>query len=81
MKHVMIRYKANPITQPRTRSSSAPSMTSRPDGLRYATFLPPDGVSFIHLAETDDAREAPSSVQAFQRFQEGIGDRCEEARS
>jgi hypothetical protein len=52
---------------------------TRPDGLRYATFQLPDGVSFVHLAETEDGRNPLSGVRAFQQFQEGIDERCDEA--
>ena len=51
---------------------------TEPAGLRYATFCLDDGVSFVHLSsvETDDGRNPLSDVEAFARFQDGIGDRC-----
>jgi hypothetical protein len=54
-------------------------LRTRPDGLRYATFQLPDGVSFLHLAEIEDGRDPLASVQAFQHFRRGIADRCKEA--
>ena len=51
--------------------------TAEPDGLSYATFKLPDGVTFIHVAQHDDPNPLPG-VAAFQRFQEGIQERCEE---
>jgi hypothetical protein len=51
---------------------------TEPDGLRYTTFRLDDGVSFVHLAETEDGRSPLSDVAAFARFQEGIADRCDE---
>ena len=52
-----------------------------PAGLRYGTFQLDDGVSFVHLAsiETGDGVNPLSASQAFGRFQENIGDRCDEA--
>jgi hypothetical protein len=54
---------------------------TRPAGLHYATFALEDGVSFVHLSahEGDDGRNPLTEVEAFARFQEGIGDRCEQA--
>jgi hypothetical protein len=43
-----------------------------PEGFRYATFR--DGREFVHVATGDFAL---GSVAAFQRFQEGIAERCE----
>jgi hypothetical protein len=52
---------------------------TEPPGLRYATFQLPDGVSFIHLASTEDGQRPLSQVEAFRQFQENIADRCDEA--
>jgi len=51
-----------------------------PAGLRYATFRLADGVSFMHLAvtETDDGRNPLLDLEAFARFQQAIGERCEQ---
>ena len=53
---------------------------AQPSRLRYATFRLDDGVTFVHMAsvETEDGRTPLSDVEAFQRFQENIGERCEE---
>ncbi len=50
-----------------------------PDGLRYASFVQPDGVSFVHIAsiETEDGTNPLSQSTAFGEFQKGIKDRCE----
>ena len=51
-----------------------------PDGLRYATLVLEDGVSFVHLAShVEDDGGRLTELAAFKRFQEGLGDRCEEA--
>lgn len=49
-----------------------------PGGLRYATFKLDDGVSFVHLAETEDGQNPLPDMQAFKDFQAAIGERCEE---
>ena len=51
---------------------------TQPAGLHYATFALQDGVSFVHLSciDTEDGRNPLSDVEAFARFQDGIGDRC-----
>ncbi|MGI8475276.1 MAG: hypothetical protein ACR2OO_02715 [Thermomicrobiales bacterium] len=52
-----------------------------PAGLRYATFVQEDGVSFVHLAmmETGEGQENPLMASpAFRTFLEGPGDRCVE---
>jgi hypothetical protein len=51
----------------------------RPDGLHYATFQLPDGVSFMHLVvETDQPGRILGEIAAFQAFQANIEDRCDE---
>jgi hypothetical protein len=50
---------------------------AHPEGLRYATFKIDDGVTFIHLATHGDENPL-QHVEAFQRFQQGIRDRCDE---
>src|SRR5262249_60429734 len=50
---------------------------NRPEGLSYATFKLPDGVTFVHVARHATDNPLPKTA-AFQRFQAGIRDRCEE---
>ena len=51
-----------------------------PAGIRYATFVLDDGVSFVHVAsnETEDGQNPLMKVEAFRAFQDGIKQRCEE---
>jgi hypothetical protein len=49
-----------------------------PDGFHYATFKLMDGVTFIHLAAHRGADNPLRRIEAFQRFQEGIADRCDQ---
>jgi hypothetical protein len=52
----------------------------QPDGIRYATFVQEDGVSFVHvfLAESEEAAAALPRLEAFRRFQAGVRERCAE---
>jgi len=50
-----------------------------PEGVRYATFVAEDGVTFFHIASFDSGVENPlPQMDAFKAFQKGLGDRCEE---
>jgi hypothetical protein len=85
MKRVMVRYKVKPDrateNEELVRAVYDELQRTAPAGLRYATFLLDDGVSFVHLAsiETVDGRSPLSDVKAFRQFQEEIGERCDEA--
>jgi hypothetical protein len=80
----MVRYKVKPDradeNEALVRAVYDELRRTEPAGLRYATFCLDDGVSFVHLSsvETDDGRNPLADVEAFARFQEGIGERCEE---
>jgi hypothetical protein len=51
----------------------------QPPGFRYATFVLADGLTFVHVAITEDGHSAPlPQLAAFQRFREGLADRCDE---
>jgi hypothetical protein len=50
-----------------------------PPGFRYATFVLGDGVTFTHVAFTEEGHSAPlPRLAAFKRFLEGIAERCDE---
>ena len=53
---------------------------SSPAGLRYASFVLEDGVSFVHIAfiETDDGENPLASLPEFQAFVKDIAARCDE---
>ena len=52
---------------------------SKPSGFDYSTYKLEDGVSFMHIAHLEDKAKGPlSGIKAFQEFQQGIKDRCEE---
>ena len=51
----------------------------RPEGLHYATFKLPDGVSFMHIVvDTDEPGRILNKLEAFQAFSAEIADRCDE---
>jgi len=51
----------------------------RPEGLHYATFKLPDGVSFMHVVfETDQPGGILGKIDAFKAFTAEIEGRCEE---
>jgi hypothetical protein len=82
MRQVMVRYR---VTAERAAENEAlvravydELAATEPGGLRYATFKLDDGVSFLHIAETEDGQNPLSEVTAFREFQAGIADRCDE---
>jgi hypothetical protein len=83
MRNVMVRYRVKPDQVDRNvelvRAVYEELHRSEPDGIRYATFQLEDGVSFVHFAiQAGDGPTPLSRVEAFQRFQEGIRERCDE---
>jgi hypothetical protein len=46
-----------------------------PDGLRYAAFQLADGVTFVHVVTVEGESDPLASIEAFGRFQKGIGER------
>ena len=81
MKRIMVRYRVKPdqvaANEQLVRDVYDELARTRPDGLRYGTFKLDDGVSFVHLAVHGEENPL-RRVEAFQRFQQGIGDRCDE---
>jgi len=80
MPQVMVRYRVHrdrvAENEELVRDVYAELASTEPEGLRYATFRLPDGVTFVHVAEHGDDNPLPR-VAAFQRFQEGIRERRE----
>jgi hypothetical protein len=78
----MVRYKVKPDRAEENaqlvRAVYDELHRTEPAGLRYATFQLEDGVSFVHIASTEDGQNPLSQVEAFARFQDGIADRCDE---
>ena len=82
MRQVMVRYRVKPgevaENERLVRDVYAELADRQPEGLRYATFKLDDGVSFVHLATQAGEHNPLAEVEAFGRFQAGIGDRCDE---
>ena len=83
MKTVMVRYKVKAARVEENRGHIervfAALAQSRPQGLRYAAFCLPDGVSFVHLAAVDGGGENPlQATPEFQAFVADIRARCDE---
>jgi hypothetical protein len=83
MRQVMVRYRVKPErveeNEELVRAVYDELRRTKPAGLRYTTFKLDDGVSFVHLAFTEDARSPLSNVKAFEEFQKDIRDRTDEA--
>jgi hypothetical protein len=81
MRRIMVRYKVKPdqvaANERLVRDVYDELDRTQPEGLRYGTFRLDDGVSFVHLA-VHGTENPLQRVEAFQRFQEGIRDRCDE---
>ena len=81
MPEVMVRYRVRPDrvaeNEELVRAVYDELAASKPAGLHYATFRLADGVTFVHVAQHDEDNPL-QTVAAFQRFQEGIRDRCDE---
>jgi hypothetical protein len=79
----MVRYKVKPERADENvalvEAVYAQLATERPEGLHYATFRLPDGVSFMHIViETDQPGRILGELAAFKAFSADIESRCDE---
>jgi hypothetical protein len=79
----MVRYKVQPERAEENaelvRAVYAELAEKRPEGLHYATFRLPDGVSFLHVViETEGPGRILGEIAAFQAFSADIASRCDE---
>jgi hypothetical protein len=79
----MVRYKLLPdrVAENETLVKAVYEQLNRekPDGLQYAKFQLPDGVSYMHLVfETDQPGRILGEVAAFKAFAAEVERRCEE---
>ena len=83
MYQVMVRYKVKPDrvdeNEQLVRAVYEELSRTDPGGFRYSTFRLDDGVTFVHLAQSEHGRPPLGQVAAFQRFTEHIGERVDEA--
>jgi hypothetical protein len=79
MSRVMVRYTVHPDRAEENaelvRAVYAELAQAAPDGFRYSTYRCDDGVTFVHLATSDGPAPLPG-IAAFQRFQDGLPQRC-----
>ena len=82
MRQVIVRYRVKPDRADENtelvRAVYEELDRTKPDGLSYATLRMDDGVSFVHLSESEGDANPLTEVPAFQAFQKDIADRCEE---
>ena len=83
MGSTMVRYKVRPDRAEENvklvEAVYAQLAQERPDGLHYATFRLPDGVSFMHIVvDTDQPGRILGELDAFKAFQADIESRCDE---
>jgi hypothetical protein len=83
MASTMIRYKVHPDRADENvalvKAVYEELAQKQPDGLRYATFVLPDGVTFMHLViDTEQPGRILGEIAAFTAFQAEIESRCEE---
>lgn len=82
MRQVMVRYTVKPEAaaenEALVRRVYEELHQAKPAGIRYATFVLEDGVSFVHVASSDDERSPLLDVAAFQAFTEKINERTVE---
>jgi hypothetical protein len=79
----MVRYKVRPDRADENESLVKAVYEQlnreRPEGLHYATFKLPDGVSFLHIViESDQPGRVLNEVAAFKAFAAEVESRCEE---
>ncbi|MFL5869039.1 MAG: hypothetical protein ACJ766_18200 [Thermoleophilaceae bacterium] len=82
MRRVIVRYRVKPDQAERNeelhRAVYEELHRADPPGFRYATFRLDDGVSFVHVAESEGAQAPLPQLRAFQEFQRGIVERSDE---
>ena len=82
MRTIMVRYKVKPdqvaANEQLVREVYDELERIAPAGFRYATFTLEDGVNFVHFALQESPDNPLARVEAFARFQAGLGERCEE---
>jgi hypothetical protein len=82
MRRVMIRYRLKPDQVERNeelvRAVYEEVHRAAPAGFRYVTFKLEDGVSFMHISESEGDESPLVDIAAAKEFQREIADRCDE---
>jgi quinol monooxygenase YgiN len=82
MGQVLIRYRLKPDQVERNeeliRAIYEELDRAAPSGLRYVTFKLEDGVSFMHISESEGEESPMAGLASVQEFRRELADRCEE---
>jgi len=77
----MVRYKVKPERvaehEALIRDVFEALTKAAPEGIRYGAFKQPDGLSFVHIALVDAAKNPLDALDAFKAFTARIAERCE----
>ena len=79
----MVRYRVKPGEAERNeqlvRAVYEELHRADPAGFSYATFRLDDGLTFVHLAQSEGPDSPLPQLDAFREFQKNIADRCDES--
>jgi hypothetical protein len=82
MGKVIVRYKVKPDKADENvslvKAVYADLNANKPAGLRYATFVAEDGLTFFHMASIEGDANPLAQSDAFKAFQKDIKERCDE---
>jgi hypothetical protein len=82
MRRVLIRYRLKPDQVERNeelvRAVYEELHRAAPSGFRYMTFKLEDGVSFMHISESEGEDSPMGGLASAQEVQREIADRCDE---
>jgi hypothetical protein len=82
MTQVLIRYRLKPDQVERNeelvRAVYEELHRAAPSGFRYVTFKLEDGVSFMHVSESEGEDNPLAGLASAKEFQQEIAERCEE---
>jgi hypothetical protein len=82
MGRVLIRYRLKPEHVERNeeliRAMFEELHRAAPSGLRYVIFKLEDGVSFMHISESEGEESPMAGMASVQEFRRELADRCEE---
>lgn len=81
-RQVIVRYKVAPEMVARNeelvRAVYEELRDADPPGFSYATLKLDDGMTFVHVARSEDGAAPLTELGAFRRFFDGIAERCTE---
>jgi hypothetical protein len=79
-KTMVVQYRTKPESAEENadliRAVFAQLADERPPGLAYTALRLDDGVSYLHIVELDAEQNPIPDLRSFERFQDGIADRC-----